>query len=95
VAVNLSIKRVPDRIVAKLRRRAMAHHRSMQGELLSLLEEAVEPGRLTVEELRREIKKLGLSTPDEGTAMVREDRDARQGRHLGSGATRPNKPQTT
>jgi antitoxin FitA len=80
VAVNLSIKRVPDRIVAKLRRRAMAHHRSLQGELLSLLEEAVEPGRLTVEELRREIKKLGLSTPDESTAMIREDRDARQGR---------------
>ena len=80
MAVNLSIKRVPDRIVAKLRRRAMAHHRSLQGELLSLLEEAVEPGRLTVEELRREIKKLGLSTPDESTAMIREDRDARQGR---------------
>jgi plasmid stability protein len=79
VPVNLSIKRVPDRIVAKLRRRAMAHHRSLQGELLSLLEEAVEPGRLTVEELRREIRKLGLSTPDEGTGMIREDRDARQG----------------
>ena len=78
--VNLSIKRVPDRIVAKLRRRAMAHHRSLQGELLNLLEEAVEPGRLTVEELRREIRKLGLSTPDESTAMIREDRDARQGR---------------
>jgi antitoxin FitA len=80
VAVNLSIKRVPDRIVAKLRRRATAHHRSLQGELLSLLEEAVEPGRLTVEELRREIRKLGLSTPDESTWMIREDRDARQGR---------------
>ena len=78
--VNLSIKRVPDRIVAKLRRRAMAHHRSLQGELLSLLEEAVQPGRLTVEELRREIKKLGLRTPDESTGMIREDRDARQGR---------------
>jgi hypothetical protein len=48
--------------------------------LLSLLEEAVQPGRLTVEELRREIKKLGLSTPDESTGMIREDRDARQGR---------------
>ena len=78
--VNLSIKRVPDRIVAKLRRRAIAHHRSLQGELLSLLEEAVEPGRLTVEELRREIKKLGLRTPDESIAMIREDRDVRQGR---------------
>jgi plasmid stability protein len=80
VPVNLSIKRVPDRIVAKLRRRAIAHHRSLQGELLSLLEEAVEPGRLTVEELRREIKKLGLRTPDESIAMIREDRDVRQGR---------------
>ena len=78
--VNLSIKRVPDKIVAKLRRRAMAHHRSLQGELLSLLEEAVEPSRLTVEELRGEIRKLGMSTRDESTAMIREDRDAREGR---------------
>ncbi len=78
--VNLSVKRVPDRIVAKLRRRAMAHHRSLQGELLSLLEEAVQPSRLTVEELRREINKLSVSTPDESTGMIREDRDARQGR---------------
>jgi plasmid stability protein len=80
VPVNLSIKRVPERIVAKLRRRAIAHHRSLQGELLSLLEEAVEPSRLTVEELRREIKKLSLRTPDESIAMIREDRDVRQGR---------------
>jgi len=34
---NLSIKNVPERVVAKLRQRAVNHHRSLQGELLDLV----------------------------------------------------------
>jgi plasmid stability protein len=34
---NLSIKNVPEHVVAKLRRRAVDHHRSLQGELLDLI----------------------------------------------------------
>jgi len=34
---NLSIKNVPERVVAKLRQRAASHHRSLQGELLDLV----------------------------------------------------------
>jgi len=33
---NLSIKNVPDEVVRKLRARARANHRSLQGELLEL-----------------------------------------------------------
>lgn len=39
--VTLTIKQVPDRIAQKLRTRAAANHRSLQGELMAILEEAV------------------------------------------------------
>ncbi|MCP4407664.1 MAG: Arc family DNA-binding protein [Gammaproteobacteria bacterium] len=38
---NLSIKKVPDELVAHLRSRAKDHHRSLQGELLSIIEASV------------------------------------------------------
>ena len=40
--VTLTIKQVPDRVAAKLRTRAAASHRSLQGELMALLEHAVD-----------------------------------------------------
>jgi plasmid stability protein len=39
---NLSIKNVPDSVLAKLRERAARHHRSLQGELMALLAAATE-----------------------------------------------------
>jgi plasmid stability protein len=77
MAVSLSIKKVPDRLVARLRARAAAHHRSLQGELLTILEEAVSPKRATLNEVREQLAKLGLRTADESTRMIREERDAR------------------
>jgi plasmid stability protein len=38
--VNLSIKNVPDDLAAKLRERAARNHRSLQGELMAILESA-------------------------------------------------------
>ncbi len=69
--VNLSIKNVPDELVEKLRERAKRHHRSLQKELLAILEEALSPKPLTVEEAYRRIRSLGIQTPDETAAMVR------------------------
>ncbi len=50
---NLSIKNVPEPVVEKLRRRAAANHRSLQGELMALVcdaanssESAPRPGEL-------------------------------------------------
>ena len=45
--VNLSIKNAPDDVVDRLRERAERHHRSLQGEMLAILEEAVRPKRMT------------------------------------------------
>lgn len=47
--VTLTIKQVPDPLAEKLRRRAAASHRSLQGELLAILESAVLPGEPLVE----------------------------------------------
>jgi len=44
MAVTLTIKQVPDRIAEKLRLRAAANHRSLQGELMAILEEAASGG---------------------------------------------------
>jgi len=40
VTVNLSVKNVPQALAAKLRERAERNHRSLQGELMAILEEA-------------------------------------------------------
>lgn len=77
--VNLSIKNVPDEVAKKLKKRAEASHRSLQGELLTILTEVagMPSRRLSIEDVRRRIVGLGLRTPSEAAGMVREDRDAR------------------
>lgn len=39
--VNLSVKNVPDGLAERLRERAASNHRSLQRELMSILEQAV------------------------------------------------------
>lgn len=77
MTLTLSIKKVPEKVVKRLKRRAALHKRSLQGELMALLEEATSPGRLTVEELRAAVRRLGPPTLGDSTKMIREDRDAR------------------
>lgn len=75
--VNLSIKNVPDEIAEKLRRRAERQHRSLQGELMNILEQSVNEERyLSPSELLAEVRASGLRTPDESAGFLREDRDA-------------------
>lgn len=40
MSVNLSIKDVPDTIAERLRQRAARNHRSLQGELMAIVEQA-------------------------------------------------------
>jgi len=47
--ISVSLKNVPDEIMDKLRKRAKRHHRSLQGELMAILEEAVGPTPLTID----------------------------------------------
>ena len=74
--VNLSIKNAPDDVVERLRERAQRNHRSLQGELMAIIEEAVRPSSyLTPVEFLAEIRKLGLRSPSEAADLVRVDRD--------------------
>jgi len=76
--INLSIKNAPDEVVRRLRRRAARNHRSLQGELLAIIEEAVRPERdLSPAELLAEVRRLGLRAPGDSAAMIRADRDRR------------------
>ena len=43
MTVSLSIKAVPDELVERLRRRAEGNHRSLQRELMAIVEAAVQP----------------------------------------------------
>ncbi len=75
---NLSIKNVPDELMEHLRQRAARHHRSLQGELMAIIEESVRSTEhLTPEKLLAQVRNLGLRTASESVEMIRADRDAR------------------
>jgi len=76
--VSLSIKNVPDPIARLLRQRAARHRRSLQGELLAILEESVTGTQtMSPSQLVAHVRASGLETPDESASFVRADRDAR------------------
>jgi plasmid stability protein len=78
VPVSLSIKNAPDEMVKRLKERAQRHHRSLQGEVMAILEEAVGASRpLTPDEVLTNVRQLRLSTSREAAAMIRKDRDGR------------------
>ena len=74
--VNLSIKNAPDHVVMRLRQRAERNHRSLQGELLAIIEDAArEDQPSTPAEVLAEVRRLGLRTPSEAVSIIRADRD--------------------
>ncbi len=76
--VNLSIKNAPDDMVQRLRERAERHHRSVQGELMAIIQAAVREDRpATPAEILADVRRLGVNTPREAASIVRADRDAR------------------
>jgi antitoxin FitA len=78
--VNLSIKNAPDEVVRRLRARAERHHRSLQGELLAIVEDAVRSEPVaTPDDILAELRRLNLTTPSEAAALIRADRDGRSG----------------
>jgi len=75
---DLSIKNAPNDVVERLRKRAERNHRSLQGELLAIIEAAVrEEQPATPREILDEVRRLGLKTPSESAAIIRADRGRR------------------
>jgi len=75
---SLSVKNVSEDLLHRLRARAKGHHRSLQKELLLILDAAVGGREETgIEDLHGYVQELNLRTPDESTALIRGDRDRR------------------
>lgn len=78
MTVNLSIRNVPDDVVRRLRRRAKRNHRSLQGELLAIIDDAVRlEERLSPVELLAEVRGLGLRSSGDSATIIRATRDRR------------------
>ncbi|MBX9751823.1 MAG: Arc family DNA-binding protein [Roseococcus sp.] len=74
--VTLSIKHAPDDVVQRLRERAARNHRSLQGELLAIIEDAArEKPPVNALGLLAEIRALGIVTPSDSVENIRADRD--------------------
>ena len=74
---SLSIKNVSGETLRGLRARADRNHRSLQQELLAIVESAAfADSELTVDDLAQHVSDLGLSTSVDLTAWIRELRDA-------------------
>ena len=91
--VNLSIKGVPDALADRLRRRAERNHRSLQGELMAIVERAADEedlappavrgagrGTKTIEQLAAEHRALypePFRNLPRAVDIIRADRDSR------------------
>jgi plasmid stability protein len=78
LTVDLSIKNAPDHVVDLLRNRAERNHRSLQGELLAIVEAAVQEDRYaTPAEILAEVRASGLRTHNDSVEIIRAARDGR------------------
>lgn len=74
----LTIRNVPDALARRLQERARRNHRSLQDELMAILEEAVEPQTpLTASQILARVRQLGFKTPAESADIIRADRERR------------------
>lgn len=77
MAVSLSVKDVPEELAKALRQRAVRNHRSIQGELMDILESTLRPKPFRIRELVKELRALNLHTASESARLIRADRDRR------------------
>ena len=89
MSVNLSIKDVPDDVAERLRQRAARNHRSLQGELMAIVEQAAHEGvaaaalrqppvaRMTVEEVAAVARKRFPGGSPSSVDIIRRMRDTR------------------
>lgn len=90
MAVNLSVKNVPDELAELLRHRAARNNRSLQRELMSILEAAVNHGAvagggatqtrrdaLTIEEVVERSRRLFPKGTESSVEFIRKMRESR------------------
>jgi antitoxin FitA len=76
--LSLSIKNVPVDVVRRLRERAERNHRSLQGELLDVVEHAAdEPPLLAARTVYQRAERRHLAKARKPSRAIRRRRDAR------------------
>jgi plasmid stability protein len=78
MSVNLSIKNVPDEVVAGLRGRAVRNQRSLQQELLEILKQAAKDQAPVTLDVLLESAQRKRPALDERTSMVLAAQEAEQ-----------------
>ena len=71
MSVNLSIKDVPDELAERLRQRAARHHRSLQGELMAMLEAAASEPAAPAPGMPTLLVRRGTKTIEQTAAELR------------------------
>lgn len=76
--VALSIKNAPDDVVERLRARAASNHRSLQRELLAIIEDAVKPAPAPVDAraVWERARAMNLPQGESSVSIIRAMRDA-------------------
>jgi len=78
MAASLSIKNVPAPVVERLRARAARNRRSLQGELLAIIEEAVsDVPTISAREVYERARRRKLPKGERAVDIIREMRDGR------------------
>ena len=78
MAVARSIKGMPDRLARALQQRAARNHRSLQGELMHILETSLDERPFDAHGLVKALDQFKIPTSkNESTRMIRQDRDRR------------------
>jgi len=75
MSITLSIENVPELIAQNISQRASRHHRTLQSELMAILEEAVKNRSQTPSQILTQIQQMGLETQAESVDMIRRDRN--------------------
>lgn len=70
--VTLSIKNVPVELVEMLRQQASRHHRSLQGELMAIIEESAYRNNLSPKDVLNLVRTSGLLSQSSTTDMSRK-----------------------
>ena len=78
-SLSLTVRNIPRPIFERLRARAARHKRSMQGEILAILEVAAsdQAVRRSALQTLQLVRSLGVATPSEAVEMIRVARDGR------------------
>jgi plasmid stability protein len=77
MTITLSIKNVADELAQRLKERAARNHRSLQGELMAIIESVANPAPpAMIDEIYARVQASGLRTPrGESARIMRLDRD--------------------